>query len=52
MTVRDTIEACLAAGTDDFVSKPVEPQARYATLLKWLERAQPPQEPQPGSRSP
>ncbi|WP_051243136.1 PAS domain S-box protein [Azohydromonas australica] len=28
--------ACLAAGMDDFVAKPVDPESMYATLLKWL----------------
>ena len=28
--------ACLAAGMDDFVAKPVDPEGMYATLLKWL----------------
>ena len=31
-------ERCIADGMNDFVSKPVDPDRLYSTLLKWLER--------------
>ncbi len=34
---------CQAAGMDDFVTKPVDPQALYTTLLKWLPQVDTPQ---------
>ena len=29
-------QACLEAGMNDFVAKPVEPESLFATIIKWL----------------
>jgi two-component system, sensor histidine kinase and response regulator len=30
-------QACMAAGMDDFIVKPVDAETLYATMLKWLD---------------
>jgi two-component system sensor histidine kinase/response regulator len=32
----DERQACDAAGMNDFISKPVDPDLLYATLAKWI----------------
>ncbi|MFA7292746.1 MAG: transporter substrate-binding domain-containing protein [Rhodocyclaceae bacterium] len=36
---------CLAAGMNDFIAKPIDPEAFYATLLKWLPSSRMPSSP-------
>jgi PAS domain S-box-containing protein len=36
----DDRQACMDAGMDDFIIKPVEPEILFATLLKWLSAGQ------------
>ena len=40
-------QACKDAGMDDFISKPVEPETLFATVLKWLQVAQETDRPEP-----
>jgi PAS domain S-box-containing protein len=44
---REDWEQCRAAGMDDFLSKPVEPERLYAVVRAWIERTAPPPRAEP-----
>jgi CheY-like chemotaxis protein len=35
----DARQSCLAAGMNDHVAKPIEPDRLFEVMLKWLERS-------------
>jgi HPt (histidine-containing phosphotransfer) domain-containing protein len=44
-------EKCLAAGMDDHVAKPIEPNELFGTLVKWIAPQDPGSAPQPDSQT-
>ena len=44
-------DACIAAGMDDFIAKPIEPAKLWVALLKWIQPRQGGFSPPPQSRS-
>jgi PAS domain S-box-containing protein len=37
-TFAEDREKCIAAGMDDFIAKPVQPDSLFSTVLRWLDR--------------
>jgi PAS domain S-box-containing protein len=42
---------CLAAGMNDHIAKPIEPEDLWKTLLKWVKLRHPPSAPEPGNKT-
>jgi CheY-like chemotaxis protein len=44
-------ERCLAAGMNDHIAKPIEPEDLWKTLLKWVKPRHPPSTPESGKKT-
>ncbi len=38
----DDAASCLAAGMNDYIGKPVDPDVLFSTMLRWLEKSSTP----------